>query len=290
MNEPPPKTAFLAVLVYEEADGWCGEEPRVYHASHPEIAYQLALADGNEQRYGRRFLGLSRLEETAEEVEPIACSQKGDAQALVARKEDLTAFRGPHWEAVPVDEVELANALREPPLLFELEGLAEIPWHKYKHAYGAASDVPKDIRRLASSEVEVREQALWQLFGSIYHQGTIYSATAVAVPFLLRLASDKRLPGRFQLCELLDAIAESAVVDPVKLREAWAWRLKHFGEIFAKPTAEMAEDEIADFLAVRRAFHDRLDVLRDLRSDSDPDVAKIAASISQRVEWCEKIK
>src|SRR5436189_4690399 len=110
MNESPSKTAFLAVLIYDEGNGRRCEEPRVYHATHPEIAYQLALADGNEQRYGRRFLGLSHLEETTEDVEPIARSQGGDAKELLVSKEALAAFADPRWSSVACNEKELAEA------------------------------------------------------------------------------------------------------------------------------------------------------------------------------------
>ena len=67
MNDPSSKISFLAVLIYEDrnfGDGWRCEEPRVYCASHPEIAYQAALADGNEQRFAKMFQGLSHLEQT----------------------------------------------------------------------------------------------------------------------------------------------------------------------------------------------------------------------------------
>lgn len=70
MNNPHTKTRFLTVLIYEDGEGWTCEEPHVYATSHPEIVYQLA--SGNEQRYGRVFVGLSCLEETSEEIEPIA--------------------------------------------------------------------------------------------------------------------------------------------------------------------------------------------------------------------------
>jgi hypothetical protein len=284
MNDTSRKIAFLAVLIYEDGPGRCCEELRVYSATHPEIAYQLALADGNEQRYGRRFLGLSHLEETTQEVEPIARSQKGHASELVISRDALLVFSDPRWKGIQCDDAELANALREPPLLLELAGLNDVPWHQYTHAYGFASDVPKDVRRLASSESSVREQALWQLFGSIYHQGTLYSATAVATPFLLRLVLDTRLPDRSKLCELLDALAASATVDPSKLRKAWAWRRENFGEIFMKPTEEMAESKVANFLAVRRVFLDRMDSIKALQSDSDTEVPRWAASIVKRLE------
>jgi len=94
MNEPTSKTTFLAVLIYEDGPGRRCEESRVYSVNHPEIAYQLALSDGNEQRYGRRFLGLSHLEETDEDIEPLTRSQPGDAGELVVGKDALAAIGG----------------------------------------------------------------------------------------------------------------------------------------------------------------------------------------------------
>jgi hypothetical protein len=282
MNEPSPKIAFLAVLIYDEGNGRRCEEPRVYHTTHPEIAYQLALADGKEQRYGRRFVGLSHLEETDEDIEPIARSQGGDASELVVNKDALAAFSGPRWKAVACDERELAVALRGPPLLFEVEGLEKIRWHEHTHAYGSASELPKDIRRLASSDPEVREQALWELFGSIYHQGTIYPATAVALPFLIRLASDRRTPDPVKIWELLDAIAESSTIDPNKIRETWAWRRKNFGEIYARPSEEMAENEVATIAKVRATFLENIAAIRGAAANTE--AAEAVASILGHLE------
>ncbi len=288
MNEASPKTAFLAVLIYEDGPGRRCEEPRVYSASHPEIAYQLALADGNEQRYGRRFLGLSHLEETTEDIESIARSQAGNASELVVRKDSLAAFSDPRWQGVKCDEKELADALREPPLLLEIEGLDAVPWHQYTHAYGSASELPKDIRRLASSDPEFREQAAWQLLGSLYHQGTLYPATTVAAPFLVRLALDKRLPDRSKVLEVLDALAESAAVDPAKIRKTWEWGRKNFGERYSKPSAEMAEDEVASFLGVRRALLAHRAGFQELVSDKDAETAKLARSILKHLDRCKE--
>jgi hypothetical protein len=288
MSDTASETAFLAVLIYEDGPGRRCEEPHVYSATHPEIAYQLALADGNEQRYGRRFIGLSLLEETTEDVEPIARTQGGDANELVVTKDELAAFSDPRWKGVACDETELAKALRGPPLLFEVEGLDSIPWHQYTHAYGTASDVPKDIRRLASADPEVREQAAWQLLGSIYHQGTLYPATSMAAPFLVCLALDKRLPDRSKVLEVLDALAESAAIDPSKIRETWEWRRKNFGERYSKPSAEMAEDEIACFLGVRRAMLAHLAAFQELVSDKDAETARLARSILNHLGRCKE--
>lgn len=68
-----------------------------------------------------------------------------------------------------------------------LENLDSIRWDELEHAYGEASDVPQMIQDLASPDAEVREGALWSLYGNIWHQGTVYEATAYAIPFLLEL-------------------------------------------------------------------------------------------------------
>jgi hypothetical protein len=63
-----------------------------------------------------------------------------------------------------------------------LEGLDDVDWTSLTHAYGPADDVPRCIRALASRRKKKREKPLWELFGNIWHQGTVYEATAAAVP------------------------------------------------------------------------------------------------------------
>ncbi len=77
-----------------------------------------------------------------------------------------------------------------------LEGLDAINWHGLEHAYGPADDVPGLLRNLASADDQVREGAHYKLYGNLYHQGTIYEATAYAVPFLLELAANESVPDR----------------------------------------------------------------------------------------------
>jgi hypothetical protein len=67
------------------------------------------------------------------------------------------------------------------------DNLETIDWSKLSHAYGSAADVPATLRALESGDERQRERALWELHGSIWHQGTVYEATAYAVPFLLEL-------------------------------------------------------------------------------------------------------
>lgn len=64
-----------------------------------------------------------------------------------------------------------------------LAGLDAVPWDKLRHAYGSAADVPKLLRAWAQGDSDADRE----LGTSIVHQGTIYDATAPAIPFLLAL-------------------------------------------------------------------------------------------------------
>ncbi|MEV5201476.1 hypothetical protein [Streptomyces sp. NPDC053720] len=62
------------------------------------------------------------------------------------------------------------------------------PWADLQHAYGSAADVPGHLRALAGESEEAASEAVSELYGSILHQGSVYGATARAVPYLARLA------------------------------------------------------------------------------------------------------
>ncbi len=82
-----------------------------------------------------------------------------------------------------------------------LEKLDQVQWHTLKHAYGSAADVPDLLRLLASPDPEVRQKVLWTLYSNIYHQGTVYEATAYAVPFIV------------EVLEMLDTHAKHDILD-----------------------------------------------------------------------------
>ena len=97
-----------------------------------------------------------------------------------------------------------------------LEGLEDVPWRNLHHAYGEASDVPALIRGLVSPEADVREKALWELYGNIWHQHTVYEATSHAVPFLVEIAVSPDVPDdtRAGVLQLVADIADgSSYVD-----------------------------------------------------------------------------
>jgi tetratricopeptide (TPR) repeat protein len=70
-----------------------------------------------------------------------------------------------------------------------LEGLDHVAWNEVETAYGEASDVPNMIRAMASDDAGERREAIDAAFGNIFHQGTRYTATPRAIPFLIEIAS-----------------------------------------------------------------------------------------------------
>jgi hypothetical protein len=88
-----------------------------------------------------------------------------------------------------------------------LEKLDQVEWSKLSHAYGFADDVPALIRDLASSNPKVRQNAMHELYGNIWHQGTVYEATAYAVPFLAELLNSDKVTDKNQILLFLSALA-----------------------------------------------------------------------------------
>lgn len=88
-----------------------------------------------------------------------------------------------------------------------LERLDSIRWAELHHAYGPAADVPKQLRGLIASDAKTRDTALWELFGNIWHQGTVYEATAHAVPFLWEILVSAADCDRAGIAHLIGQIA-----------------------------------------------------------------------------------
>ncbi|MFI6493946.1 hypothetical protein [Streptomyces sp. NPDC050564] len=84
--------------------------------------------------------------------------------------------------------------------------LDDVQWHALTHAYGSAEDVPELIRALYQDDEETAGEAIHELYGNIHHQGTVYPASAPAVPFLAHAV--RHAPGkRDELLMLLAAFA-----------------------------------------------------------------------------------
>lgn len=106
---------------------------------------------------------------------------------------------------------------------YVLEGLDQINWASIKHAYGPATDLPGLLKHLLSKKEKLRSEAISELYGNIWHQHTVYEATAHAVPFLIELLQSPATHGRASIAKLLGLIARGRsyheVHDPSKKAE-----------------------------------------------------------------------
>jgi hypothetical protein len=149
-----------------------------------------------------------------------------------------------------------------------LEGLDEIRWDELTHAFGNASDVPGLLRELAASDPAAASAALEALFGTVWHQGTVYQATAPAVPFLLQLVADPAVHGRDGLLHLLAEIATGSPVYGDEPEDPWmprSWRLP--GD-----TDEGREQARAWVRAAHRAVAAGIPIVLGLLDEPDTDV------------------
>ena len=74
-----------------------------------------------------------------------------------------------------------------------LERLDSLPWHRINHIYGPATDLP-DALCASIAGGTFHEEAYWEFFNLICHQGTTSAASSAVVPFLVELATDPTTP------------------------------------------------------------------------------------------------
>ena len=84
-------------------------------------------------------------------------------------------------------------------------------WGQLRHVYGAADDVP-GLLRAAAGPANGRDRAWAKLWDRLCHHGSVYSASAAAMPDLARLACDDSLrpADRAQATSLIAAIADGS--------------------------------------------------------------------------------
>ena len=160
-----------------------------------------------------------------------------------------------------------------------LEGLDNIDWSRLQHAYGTAEDVPGLIRALLSDDMAIRDVAVYELFGNIYHQGTVYEASAHAIPFLIELMESPPTPDRASIACLLASIANGSGYLEVhtiyeRMESKWSYILAREGTTLeAKLKEERAVVE-----SVRREAAKALPLLVPFLSHSEPEIRSSVAS------------
>lgn len=91
-----------------------------------------------------------------------------------------------------------------------LAGIDRIDWSATWDAYGPATKVPQRLRALASPDPEKQDAALDDLCYTIYHQGSVYPASAEAVPFLAEMLRSPRLRRKRPVLELVQLLARGS--------------------------------------------------------------------------------
>lgn len=159
-----------------------------------------------------------------------------------------------------------------------LEGLDQIDWSKLGHAYGEATDVPGLLRELASHDKEEREHAFSGLCGSILHQGTVYEATAFAVPFLIELLKSADVLEKNEILILLAQIARGTSYHDVH---------QHLRMNREKAKAEEWQDKIRQELVLvekaTAAVQNGEPLYLDLLSHPDSSVREASAYLLARL-------
>ncbi|MGW2376986.1 hypothetical protein [Kitasatospora sp. NPDC001683] len=135
-----------------------------------------------------------------------------------------------------------------------LAGLDAHPWASLSHAYGSAEDLPDLLRAFAEGGEEA-EEAREELYSAILHQGTVYSASVDAVPFLARIAAAG--------CEVVEVL------------------------LLLGGLAESDDEWQIPDGAVRAAVVGQLPLLLPLLADEDADVRSQAASVVGRTRGAD---
>jgi hypothetical protein len=144
-----------------------------------------------------------------------------------------------------------------------LEGIDNIDWSKLNHAHGEASNFPILLLATFSENKRDREFAFILLFETIWHQGTVYEASAYAVPFLFKALESPETLDKSAIAHLLSCLADGSSglqVHAMSDKESEnLWR-----EILAKDNLEL-ETEIAKEIEyvnkTRKAVGDNLQLL-----------------------------
>ncbi|MFZ1324575.1 MAG: HEAT repeat domain-containing protein [Candidatus Contendobacter sp.] len=160
-----------------------------------------------------------------------------------------------------------------------LENLDHVDWSSLEHAYGEASDVPDLLRSLLATDSEVREEAIYELFGNIWHQGTVYPASAAAVPFLYELLTAPDVRDKPNIAHLLASIADG--VGYLEVHAAHERGEANWRKILAESGKTLERElgrERAEIDAVHRAASAGLRHLLPYLNDSEPEIRRAVAA------------
>jgi len=154
-----------------------------------------------------------------------------------------------------------------------LDGLDDIDWSNLEHAYGPADDVPDLLRSLISADKDERDEALNELFGNVWHQGTVYSSTSHVVPFLTEILESDAAPDREGVIMLFALIA--AGTGYLEVHAADEKNVNKWTDILRKDGRDFEQELHRERQAVERVRHacrPHLGMLLPYLENPEPDM------------------
>jgi hypothetical protein len=158
-----------------------------------------------------------------------------------------------------------------------LAGLDDVDWHSLHHASGPADDVPRLLRLLLSDDEAVRDDAWETLYSNVWHQGTVYEASAYVVPFLLRMLGSDGPPGQMSLLHFLSALAQGSSYLAAHARSDE--QRDHWQDILARDGRDLEtelEQELSWVEATNRAVGEGTPLFLDLARGEDAELQQLA--------------
>ncbi|MBK6510724.1 MAG: hypothetical protein IPG64_25480 [Haliea sp.] len=124
-------------------------------------------------------------------------------------------------------------------------------WQKLNHAYGNASDIPQLLSKLSAypDETNYEEEPWFSLWSSLYHQGTIYSASFATVPEIVKLillAPECVTPSFFNLPTSIEIVRKKQNIEiPIELLASYKAAISELGKCALVCIAHNRDDEFA---------------------------------------------
>jgi hypothetical protein len=167
------------------------------------------------------------------------------------------------------------------------ETLDSINWDSVQGCYGPASDVPRFLREMASCDGETRRRAESELWNVIWHQGTIYEATPLVVPFLFELLEPVHLNNNSRIPGFLATLGCSTAPLESEPNDSEFEELER--QIYAKQGLDYDVEALSELECVRETrarVGRRLDLLLPFLEDNDRGmrdcIAKCLGSYPER--------
>lgn len=169
-----------------------------------------------------------------------------------------------------------------------LEALDAIDWGALEHAHGDAADVPDLIRSLLSDDADERMDAITFLHETIWHQGTVYTASAAVVPFLYELLIHRDVQDKGGIVSLLGCIAtgESWLTYGIRV-DGEATMRERLGEE-GRTLDDALKEEAETMQAIHRNISAGLQHLLPFLNDEDglaSVVADVVGNYPEHVSW-----